>query len=48
MKKTLVRLRRSTLAKFALALIIPGGIILWAFYEYKRWLHETQKIQGKK
>jgi hypothetical protein len=48
MKKTLVRIRRSTLAKAILALIIPGGFILWGWYEYHRWVSKTPKIQGKK
>ena len=34
MKKTLVKIRRSTFAKLMISLVIPGGLIFWVIYEF--------------
>ena len=42
MKKTLKKLSDSTLGKLIVAIVIPGGLIVWGLYELSRLRNGTK------
>lgn len=45
MKKTLKKLSDSTLGKFVIAAIIPGGFIIWGTYELAKLYKGNKAFQ---
>ena len=43
MKKILVKIRKSTFIKLLMSLLVPGGVVLWALYEFKEYKRKKER-----